>query len=53
MLRPLAGALVLMRVIGVYALILGFTEVLLAFEVRRATRIDRPGAWHRMHPRAV
>lgn len=43
MTRPLAGALVLVRVIGVYALILGATEVLLAFKVRSARYIGRPG----------
>ena len=43
MTRPLAGAVVLVRVIGIYALILGATEVLLAFKVRSARYIDRPG----------
>jgi uncharacterized membrane protein HdeD (DUF308 family) len=43
MTRPLAGALALVRVIGLYALILGATEVLLAFKVRSARYIGRPG----------
>ena len=43
MTRPLAGALTLVRVIGAYALILGTTEVLLAFKVRGARYIGRPG----------
>jgi uncharacterized membrane protein HdeD (DUF308 family) len=45
MLQPLAGALVLVRVIGAYALILGATEVLLAFKLRSARRIEHVGAW--------
>jgi uncharacterized membrane protein HdeD (DUF308 family) len=43
MTRPLAGALALVRLIGLYALILGTTEVLLAFRVRSARYIGRPG----------
>ena len=43
MTRPLAGAVALVRVIGIYALILGTTEVLLAFKVRSARYIGRPG----------
>ncbi len=43
MTRPLAGALALIRVIGAYALILGTTEVLLAFRVRGARYVGRPG----------
>jgi uncharacterized membrane protein HdeD (DUF308 family) len=43
MTRPLAGALALVRVIGFYALILGATEVLLAFKVRSARYIGWPG----------
>jgi uncharacterized membrane protein HdeD (DUF308 family) len=53
MLQPLAGALALIRVIGAYALILGISEVLLALKVRSVPRIDQPGAWNRMHPRAI
>src|ERR1700687_5164686 len=41
MTRPLAGAVALVRVIGIYALILGTTEVLLAFKVRSARYIGR------------
>ena len=43
MTRPLAGAIALVRGIGIYALILGATEVLLAFKVRNARYIGRPG----------
>ena len=43
MTRPLAGAIALVRVIGIYALILGTTEVLLAFKVRSARYIGGPG----------
>jgi uncharacterized membrane protein HdeD (DUF308 family) len=43
MTRPLAGALALVRVIGIYALILGVSEVMLAFRVRTARYIGRPG----------
>jgi uncharacterized membrane protein HdeD (DUF308 family) len=43
MTRPLAGAIALVRLIGIYALILGATEVLLAFKVRSARYIGRPG----------
>jgi uncharacterized membrane protein HdeD (DUF308 family) len=41
MMRPLAGAIVMVRVIGIYALILGATEVMLAFKVRSAREIGR------------
>lgn len=44
MTRPLAGAVALVRVIGIYALILGATELLLAFKVRSARYIGWPGA---------
>src|SRR5215471_16774147 len=53
MLRPLAGALALIRVVGAFALFLGISEVLLAFRVRTVGRIDRTGAWDRLHPRPV
>jgi uncharacterized membrane protein HdeD (DUF308 family) len=53
MLRPLAGALALVRVIGAFALILGLTEVLAAFELRRVRRIDRTGLWDPMHRRVA
>jgi uncharacterized membrane protein HdeD (DUF308 family) len=42
MMRPLAGAVAMVRVIGAYALILGMTEVMLAFKVRGARKIGRP-----------
>jgi uncharacterized membrane protein HdeD (DUF308 family) len=42
MMRPLAGAIAMVRVIGVYALILGATEVMLAFRVRGARETGRP-----------
>jgi uncharacterized membrane protein HdeD (DUF308 family) len=53
MLQPLAGALVLVRVIGAYALILGATEVLLAFRLRSARRIEQSGAWDPTRRRAA
>ena len=43
MMRPLAGALAMVRVIGAFALILGTTEVMLAFKVRGARVFNRPG----------
>uniref|UniRef100_Q01UB8 HdeD family acid-resistance protein n=1 Tax=Solibacter usitatus (strain Ellin6076) TaxID=234267 RepID=Q01UB8_SOLUE len=42
MMRPLAGAIAMVRVIAAYALILGATEVLLAFRVRGAREGGRP-----------
>jgi uncharacterized membrane protein HdeD (DUF308 family) len=42
MMRPLAGAIAMVRVIGVYALILGTTEVMLAFRVRGARDVGHP-----------
>ena len=53
MLQPLAGALALVRVIGAFGLILGMTEVMLAFRVRHAPRIDQPGIWNPMHRRVA
>jgi uncharacterized membrane protein HdeD (DUF308 family) len=41
LMRPLAGALAMVRVLGAYALVLGATEILLAFELRSLRRIDR------------
>lgn len=41
LLQPLAGALALVRVLGAYALILGVTEVMLAFGLRSRQRVDR------------
>jgi uncharacterized membrane protein HdeD (DUF308 family) len=43
LMRPLAGALAMIRVLAVYALILGLTEVLLAFELRTVRRMERMG----------
>ena len=42
MMRPLAGAFVMVRMIGAFALILGTTEVMLAFKVRGARDVGRP-----------
>ena len=47
MMRPLAGAIAMVRVIGIYALFLGATEIMLSFRVRSAreighTRISEP-----------
>ena len=53
MTRPLAGALALVRVIGLYALFLGTSEVLLAFRVRTARYIDRPGISEPSYRRAA
>jgi uncharacterized membrane protein HdeD (DUF308 family) len=39
--RPLSGAIALVRVLGAYALVLGFTEVLLASELRSLRRMER------------
>jgi len=41
LMRPLAGAFALVRVLGVYALVLGLTEVLLASELRSLRRMER------------
>ena len=40
-LRPFAGAIAVIRVLGAYAVILGLTEVFLAFEVRRLPGFPR------------
>ena len=53
MLRPLAGALAMVRVIGAYALILGMSEVMLAFKVRSARKVCPPGVWEPSHRRAA
>ena len=39
MMRPLAGALAMVRLIGAFALILGMSEIMLSFKVRRARQI--------------
>ena len=41
MVRPLAGALAMVRLIGAFALILGMSEIMLSFKVRRARQIGR------------
>jgi uncharacterized membrane protein HdeD (DUF308 family) len=53
MLRPLAGALAMVQVIGAYALILGMSEVMLAFKVRSARKVCPPGVWEPSHRRAA
>lgn len=53
MMRPLAGALAMVQVIGVYALILGATEVMLAFRVRAARRVGWSGVSEPPHRRAA
>jgi uncharacterized membrane protein HdeD (DUF308 family) len=42
MMQPLAGAFVMVRMIGAFALILGTTEVMLAFKVRGTRETGRP-----------
>jgi uncharacterized membrane protein HdeD (DUF308 family) len=41
--QPLAGAIVMLRLIAAYALILGMTEVMLAFRLHSAKGLPRPG----------
>ncbi len=53
MMRPLAGALAMVQIIGVYALILGATEVMLAFRVRSARRLVWSGVSEPPHRRAA
>jgi uncharacterized membrane protein HdeD (DUF308 family) len=53
MMRPLAGALALVKVIGVYALILGLSELMLAFRVRGARRLGWSGVSEPPHRRAA
>ena len=43
MMRPLVGALAMIQIIGVFALILGMTEVMLSFRVRAARRAGWSG----------
>ena len=45
--RPLTGALTMVTVIGIYALILGVTEIVLGFSVRGRRDLERSGAWRR------
>lgn len=51
--RPLAGMLAMVTVIGIYALILGVTEIVLAFSLRGRRDLDRSGARQPAHPRAA
>jgi uncharacterized membrane protein HdeD (DUF308 family) len=53
MMRPLAGALALVKVIGAYAIILGVTELMLAFRVRAARRVGWSGVSEPHHRRAA
>jgi uncharacterized membrane protein HdeD (DUF308 family) len=54
MLRPAAGALTLLWVLGGYALVLGVTEVILGFKLRGLRKIDHwSGAPDHMHRRAA
>jgi uncharacterized membrane protein HdeD (DUF308 family) len=53
MMRPLAGALAMVQVIGAYALILGATEIMLAFKVRSLRNIGRPSLSEPTHWRAA
>jgi uncharacterized membrane protein HdeD (DUF308 family) len=54
MMRPLVGALALIQVIGIYAVILGVTEIMLSFRLRRVGRtIERTGVWDPTQRRAA
>jgi uncharacterized membrane protein HdeD (DUF308 family) len=54
MMRPLAGALALIQVIGIFALVLGLTEIMLSFKLRRYGRtVGTATAWDPMHRRAA
>jgi len=50
--RPLTGALAMVTVLGIYALILGVTEIALAFSLRRLRDIES-GVWRPAQPRAA
>jgi uncharacterized membrane protein HdeD (DUF308 family) len=50
--RPVTGALAMVTVLGIYALILGVTEIVLAFSLR-ALRDIESGVWRPAHPRAA
>ena len=45
--RPLTGALAMVTVIGIYALILGLIEIVLAFSLRGRRDLERSGAGDR------
>jgi uncharacterized membrane protein HdeD (DUF308 family) len=51
--RPLIGALAAVTVIGIYAFILGVTQIVLAFSLRGKRDLERSGAWRSEHPRAA
>jgi uncharacterized membrane protein HdeD (DUF308 family) len=51
--RPVTGALVMATVIGIYALILGVTEIVLAFSLRGRRDLERSGRLKPAHPRAA
>jgi uncharacterized membrane protein HdeD (DUF308 family) len=42
LLRPFTGAIAIIRVLGAYGVVLGLTEIFLAFEVRHLPRLARP-----------
>ena len=50
--RPVSGALAMVTLIGIYALILGITEIALAFSLRGLRDLES-GAWRPAHPRAA
>jgi uncharacterized membrane protein HdeD (DUF308 family) len=51
--RPLTGVLATVSIIGIYALILGVTEIVLAFSLRGKRDLERSEAWLSEHPRAA
>ena len=51
--RPITGALVIATVIGIYALILGTTEIVLAFSLRGRRDLERSGGVKPAHSRAA
>jgi uncharacterized membrane protein HdeD (DUF308 family) len=51
--RPVTGAVAMMTVLGIYALILGVTEIVLAFSLLGIRDLERSGAWRPAHPRAA
>ena len=51
--RPLAGALAMVTVIGIYALILGITEIVLAFSLRGRRNLEGSRVEQPAHPRAA
>jgi uncharacterized membrane protein HdeD (DUF308 family) len=51
--RPVTGAVAIMTVLGIYALILGVTEIILAFSLLGIRDLERSGAWRPAHPRAA